>query len=375
MNRNPIPIVLPCHRVIGASGSLTGYGGGLDKKEHLLRWKARFSSGYGDAVADGEHEENAGGRNARPPSVWLERRAIGVIDPRRSAAPAIAASAPAISSTRSVLCALKLMARMSMPGSWRAGGRTHAAKRRAELVPHSPRVHDPAVEPGRAELDAEPRRVRLDRPGGRDAGIAPDVAEQMLAREDPVGIGCELHEQRVLLLRDVDLAAAREHPARPPVDDELAEIEHLAPRRAAAQERTDPRDELFVHERPRQVVVAALERTHLRLRIGPAEHDHRAIGHAAAIERVGITEQEHVRIGGARQLVGAREREHVEAVAPELPLEEAAHRRFGLCEQECSHARDSKHARARAPDVLSRESVTSRLHASGADVSPEASAS
>ena len=30
MNRNPIPIVLPCHRVVGASGSLTGYGGGLD---------------------------------------------------------------------------------------------------------------------------------------------------------------------------------------------------------------------------------------------------------------------------------------------------------------------------------------------------------
>ena len=37
MNRNPIPIVLPCHRVIGASDSLTGYGGGLDRKEHLLR--------------------------------------------------------------------------------------------------------------------------------------------------------------------------------------------------------------------------------------------------------------------------------------------------------------------------------------------------
>jgi len=37
MNRNPIPIVLPCHRVIGANGSLTGYGGGLDRKEHLLR--------------------------------------------------------------------------------------------------------------------------------------------------------------------------------------------------------------------------------------------------------------------------------------------------------------------------------------------------
>ena len=37
MNRNPIPIVLPCHRVVGASGSLVGYGGGLDRKQALLR--------------------------------------------------------------------------------------------------------------------------------------------------------------------------------------------------------------------------------------------------------------------------------------------------------------------------------------------------
>ena len=37
MNRNPIPIVLPCHRVVGANGSLTGYGGGLERKEHLLK--------------------------------------------------------------------------------------------------------------------------------------------------------------------------------------------------------------------------------------------------------------------------------------------------------------------------------------------------
>lgn len=34
---NPIPIVLPCHRVIGADGSLTGYGGGLERKLALLR--------------------------------------------------------------------------------------------------------------------------------------------------------------------------------------------------------------------------------------------------------------------------------------------------------------------------------------------------
>jgi len=37
MNRNPIPIVLPCHRIVGANGSLTGYAGGLDVKRHLLR--------------------------------------------------------------------------------------------------------------------------------------------------------------------------------------------------------------------------------------------------------------------------------------------------------------------------------------------------
>jgi methylated-DNA-[protein]-cysteine S-methyltransferase len=34
--QNPLPIVLPCHRVIGADGSLTGFGGGLDTKRQLL---------------------------------------------------------------------------------------------------------------------------------------------------------------------------------------------------------------------------------------------------------------------------------------------------------------------------------------------------
>lgn len=36
VGRNPISILIPCHRVIGANGSLTGYAGGLDKKEYLL---------------------------------------------------------------------------------------------------------------------------------------------------------------------------------------------------------------------------------------------------------------------------------------------------------------------------------------------------
>jgi methylated-DNA-[protein]-cysteine S-methyltransferase len=36
MNRNPLPIVLPCHRIVGASGALTGYAGGLHVKRALL---------------------------------------------------------------------------------------------------------------------------------------------------------------------------------------------------------------------------------------------------------------------------------------------------------------------------------------------------
>jgi methylated-DNA-[protein]-cysteine S-methyltransferase len=38
--RNPIAIIVPCHRVIGSSGSLTGYGGGLDRKRLLLDLEA-----------------------------------------------------------------------------------------------------------------------------------------------------------------------------------------------------------------------------------------------------------------------------------------------------------------------------------------------
>ena len=43
--RNPIPIIVPCHRVIGSSGDLTGFGGGLDTKEALLRLEAENSGG------------------------------------------------------------------------------------------------------------------------------------------------------------------------------------------------------------------------------------------------------------------------------------------------------------------------------------------
>jgi len=40
-NKNPIPIIIPCHRVIGKDGSLTGFGGGLEIKQYLLELEKR----------------------------------------------------------------------------------------------------------------------------------------------------------------------------------------------------------------------------------------------------------------------------------------------------------------------------------------------
>jgi methylated-DNA-[protein]-cysteine S-methyltransferase len=38
--KNPVGIIVPCHRVVGANGSLTGYGGGLDRKQRLLDFES-----------------------------------------------------------------------------------------------------------------------------------------------------------------------------------------------------------------------------------------------------------------------------------------------------------------------------------------------
>ncbi|WP_433330821.1 methylated-DNA--[protein]-cysteine S-methyltransferase [Spirillospora sp. CA-294931] len=41
--RNPISIIVPCHRVVGSTGSLTGYGGGLERKRFLLDFERRLN--------------------------------------------------------------------------------------------------------------------------------------------------------------------------------------------------------------------------------------------------------------------------------------------------------------------------------------------
>jgi O-6-methylguanine DNA methyltransferase len=47
--QNPIPIIVPCHRVIGSDGSLTGYGGGLDIKRKLLELEGALSGSLVDS--------------------------------------------------------------------------------------------------------------------------------------------------------------------------------------------------------------------------------------------------------------------------------------------------------------------------------------
>ena len=42
-NRNPVPVIVPCHRVVGAGGRMVGFGGGLDRKRRLLELEARVA--------------------------------------------------------------------------------------------------------------------------------------------------------------------------------------------------------------------------------------------------------------------------------------------------------------------------------------------
>jgi O-6-methylguanine DNA methyltransferase len=44
--RNPVSIIVPCHRVIGANGKLTGYGGGMERKAFLIQHEKRKTAGH-----------------------------------------------------------------------------------------------------------------------------------------------------------------------------------------------------------------------------------------------------------------------------------------------------------------------------------------
>ncbi len=94
-NQNPLPIIVPCHRVIGADGSLTGYGGGLPRKRWLLAHEHRFA----ELTARSEPILVASSRPAplpgplaaakkKPPRRRTVRTIESVVRPAKSAKPA-----------------------------------------------------------------------------------------------------------------------------------------------------------------------------------------------------------------------------------------------------------------------------------------------
>jgi O-6-methylguanine DNA methyltransferase len=64
---NPLPIVIPCHRVVGADGSLTGYAGGLDIKQWLLEHEATCLERRGGSTELARTRRPVGGPIAKPP--------------------------------------------------------------------------------------------------------------------------------------------------------------------------------------------------------------------------------------------------------------------------------------------------------------------
>ena len=56
VGRNPITLIIPCHRVIGADGSLTGYAGGLERKRALLLIEKTHSN-HGDTKSTEDTEQ------------------------------------------------------------------------------------------------------------------------------------------------------------------------------------------------------------------------------------------------------------------------------------------------------------------------------
>lgn len=58
VGHNPISIVIPCHRVVGTNGSLTGYAGGVDKKVKLLALEGVDTKGFSSLQKEGRFEEH-----------------------------------------------------------------------------------------------------------------------------------------------------------------------------------------------------------------------------------------------------------------------------------------------------------------------------
>ena len=76
-NHNPVPVIVPCHRVVGAGGKMVGFGGGLDRKRKLARSsRARSQPSTRDlAVDDRSPAQDASGTGVRESEVDEQRPA------------------------------------------------------------------------------------------------------------------------------------------------------------------------------------------------------------------------------------------------------------------------------------------------------------
>ena len=114
--RNPLPIVIPCHRVIGSDGSLTGYGGGLPTKRSLLALEHRVLANAGqlDLALDGPAV-------ARPLVASMSKRLV----------PAIAVRSARLVAGQRVAAGRDLAPRLRHRArpQWRDGARRHGQRR------------------------------------------------------------------------------------------------------------------------------------------------------------------------------------------------------------------------------------------------------
>src|SRR5919204_5230696 len=175
-------------------------------------------------------------------------------------------------------------------------------------VAHPPHVEDEGPVASSGELAAKAGRVRVQGPRLAERAEAPDLAQELLLREDAVRLRGELQEQLVLLRRQVDPLAADRDAAGRPVDLERADAHEVRDDwRRPPQDGSDAGQQLVVEERPAEEVVgASLERPNAvdRIGFGRAEDDerHLAAPRAALVERRRVAEEDEIRPRPLREL-------------------------------------------------------------------------
>jgi methylated-DNA-[protein]-cysteine S-methyltransferase len=125
---NPIVIIVPCHRVVGADGSLTGYGGGLPRKRWLLRHEARFAAPLFTPERSAPAKTTAPAKTAAPTKTSTPARSTGAAAATARHAVALVA-APATAQRPRVRAAAAPARRVRTAAAPRSGAKKAPAAR------------------------------------------------------------------------------------------------------------------------------------------------------------------------------------------------------------------------------------------------------